>query len=214
MKKVLLPVAVLLLCITAIGIWTRGFSAFTVFSYTLKNAGDMPRAFPDIEWIDQDSTVFHTRDKHKYLLVNFVYLSCPDVCHKVNNRLENIYHSVDSAIVPDQLELVTVSFDTQRDGLDRIKKYRELFSKDNIDGWSFAIPYKTSELEFSNFLKEMGVWIYEVPETGVINHSIYLFLISPDNKIVKVFDPAREDDPSIIKQLEQWVSGRQPSSLS
>lgn len=214
MKKILLPIVVLFACVTVIGLATYGFSSFTIFSYTLKSAGEVPRAFPDFEWIDQDSTVFHTKDKHKYLLVNFVYLNCPDVCHKVNNRLEHIYHAIDSAVIPEKLELITISFDTQRDGLDKIRKYRKLFSRDNIDGWSFAIPYQASAQQFHTFLQKTGVWVYQMPETGLINHSVYLFLISPDNKIVRVFDPAREDDSQIIKQMEQCISSTGISSFS
>lgn len=195
----------LVVCLTVISAWTNGFSTFTIFSFTLKRAGDVPRKFPDFEWQNQDGSVFRLADKHKYLLVNFVYLDCPDVCHKVNNRLENIYHRLESSWIPGSLELVTISFDTRRDGLEKIRKYRNFFGKD-IGGWSFALPYGASQQQFDAFLQKAGVWVYEMPATGLINHSVYLFLLSPDGDVIKIFDPAREDDSSIINQLKQWVT--------
>ncbi len=204
MKKILIPVAALAICLFVIGKWTFGFSAFTVFTYTLKKAGDLPRVFPDQALIDQDGEVFHLKDKHKYVLLNFVYLNCPYVCHKVNNQLEHIYHMFDSAVVPSQLELVTVSFDISNDDTSKIRKYREYFGPD-IPGWTFALPYQSDQRSFDKFLHNVGIWKYTVPSTGIINHSLYLYLIAPDNKIIKVFDPARDKDNSIVEQINSCL---------
>lgn len=201
MKKILIPVIALGICLTVIWKWTLGFSAFTVFSYTLQTAGDLPRTFPDMPMINQDSVVFHLKEKHKYVLVNFVYLNCPYVCHKVNNQLEHIYHLFDSTTVPSRLEFVTVSFDLKNDDVEKIKKYREYFGKD-ISGWSFALPYQSTQETFDKFLNKVGIWKYATPEKGIINHSIYVFLIDPENKIVKVFDPARDSDNTIVEQIK------------
>lgn len=195
---------------TVIWRWTYGFSAFTIFSYTLMKAGDIPRTFPDIQLESQDGSVFHLKDKNKYVLINFVYLNCPNVCHKVNNQLENIYHLMDTTIVPSQLEFVTVSFDLKNDNIKKIKKYRSYFG-DDIGGWTFALPYQIDENEFHDFLQKAGIWAQEVRGSGIINHSVYLFLISPDNKIVKVFDPARESNTQIIEQLYQCLKEKQHS---
>ena len=200
MKKILIPVFSFLICFLIIWKWTCGFSAFTIFSYTLNKAGATPRELPEIQLIDQNSNVFNIKDKQKYVLMNFVYLNCPYVCHKINNRIEKIYHLADPKIVPSQLEFITVSFDLKNDDSTKIKKYRSYFGTD-INGWTFALPYHVNQNNFNKFLQEAGVWVYQIPESGLINHSIYLFLISPDNKIIKIFDPARENDQQIIEQL-------------
>ena len=200
MKKVLIPVFSLALCFTIIWKWTLGFSAFTIFSYTLKSAGEIPRTFPDLQMINQDGKVFSMKEKQKYVLVNFVYLNCPYVCHKVNNQLEHIYHLFDRNTVPSKLEFVTLSFDLKNDDIKKIQLYRNYFGSD-ISGWSFALPYQSSQQAFNQFLGKLGVWKYSVPSTGIINHSVYLFLISPDGKIVKTFDPARDNDYIIAEQI-------------
>jgi len=204
MKKILIPVLAFAICFTVLWKWTYGFTSFTIFSYTLSNAGPLPRSLPEIQFVNQDDQVFKIQDKHKYVLINFVYLNCPNVCHKVNNQLEKIYHSLDSTIVPSQLEFVTVSFDMKNDHTDKIKKYRSYFGTD-IAGWTFALPYQTTESNFRSFLKKTGIWAQEIPETGIINHSTYIFLISPNSKIVQTFDPARESNQSIINQIQKWV---------
>lgn len=204
MKNVLIPVLSLAICITVIWKWTLGFSAFTIFSYTLNEAGAIPRTFPDLPMINQNGQIFHLKAKHKYELVNFVYLNCPYVCHKVNNQLEQIYHLSDPSIVPSKLEFVTVSFDLKNDDVNKIKKYRSYFGTD-IPGWSFALPYQSSQDQFDQFLHNAGIWKYELPGSGLINHSVYLFLISPSNKIIKVFDPARESNDAIVEQINSCL---------
>ncbi len=202
MRKILIPISALVICVAVLWKWTYGFSAFTVYSYTLKEAGNIPRAFPDFQMLDQDGNVFHLKDKHKYVLINFVYLDCPYACHKVNNQLEQIYHLFSPAVVPEKLEFVTVSFDLKNDNITKIKNYRNNFGND-INGWNFAIPYQTNQQDFIRVLRKIGIWIYTIPETGVTNHSLYLFLISPDNKIIQTFDPARDSNATIIEEINK-----------
>lgn len=200
----MIPIFSLLICTSVIWKWTYGFSAFTIFSYTLKSAGSTPRDFPEMKFISQDEKIFELKEKKKYVLVNFVYLNCPYVCHKVNNQIEEIYHLFDSTMVPSQLEFLTISFDLKNDDLVKIKRYRERFGTD-INGWSFALPYQSDQETFNRFLIQAGIWKYQIPASGVINHSVYLLLINPKNKIVKIFDPARENSQAITSQIKSCV---------
>ena len=211
MKKILIPIIVLAICVVVIWKWTYGFSAFTIYSYTLKEAGDLPRDFPDFKMIDQDSNVFNLKDKHKYVLVNFVYLDCPLACHKVNNQIEEVYHLFDTITVPQKLEFVTVSFDVEGDNIKKIKNYRSHYG-DDIGGWTFAMPFDFNQNDFTKKLREIGIWTYQIPESGIINHSLYLFLISPDNKIIKTFDPARDSNNAIIEQIKKCLKENTISS--
>ncbi|MCZ2101372.1 MAG: SCO family protein [Chitinophagales bacterium] len=204
MKKVIIPISTFILCVFIVYNWTAGFSAFTVFSDTLHKAGSLPRTFPDIELISQDSVHFKIGDKKKFKLVNYVYLNCPLVCHKVNNRLEDIYHSVSDSIIPAQLELITISFDLKYDNIQKIKNYRARFTED-IHGWTFAIPSTEAHTSFEQYLLDVGIWAKPANQTGIINHSVYLFLLSPDNQVIAVFDPAREDNSEIINKTLGWI---------
>ncbi len=205
LKQIFIPVLFLSLCIGIIGWWTLGFKAFTIFSYTLKDAAPLNSNFQDIGLINQDGEVFHLGDKHTYKLVNFVYLNCPSVCHKVNNQLEEIYHLVDTSLIPERINFITISFDLKHDDVEKIKLYRNHFG-DNIEGWTFALPYQTNEDQFDAFLKRTGVWIYKDSKTGIINHSTDLYLLSPTNEIIDIFDPNRSDNQAIKQQIQEWIT--------
>ncbi len=200
MKNFFPPVLALVFCISIFWKWTLGFSAFTVFSHTLDRAGDLPRSFPNLKMIDQDSALFQIEDKNKYILLNFVYLNCPYVCHKINNRLEDIYLAIDNRVIPTKLELVTVSFDLKNDHVQKIKNYRNHFNN-SIQGWTFALPWQMKQHDLESYLQKVGVWAKSTPGSTIINHSVYLFLISPEHKIVRTFDPTRESNQAIIDQL-------------
>jgi len=201
-KQFLIPIFTLALCLFVISRWTLGFKAFTVFSYALEKANPKAEPFPEISLRSQDNQVFSINEKRKFKLVNFVYLNCPSVCHKVNNQLEEIYKMADKILIPNDLEFVTISFDPIHDNVAKIKKYRSYFG--DVPGWTFALPNVSSK-EFDAFLKKLGVWIYKDPMTGIINHSVSLYLISPDNKIVSIFDPGAATNKTILKELYQCV---------
>lgn len=204
MRNVFIPILSLIICLTVIGVWTLGFSSFTIFSYTLKKAGELPRPLPDIQMINHEGIVFNPGEIKKYKLINFVYLNCPFVCHKINNRLEQIYNKIDTNLVPNEIEFLTVSFDLKNDNVKKIKNYHKLF-KGEISGWTFALPYQSTDRYFTDFLSKLGIWKYTVPSTGLINHSIYIFLVNRQNQIVRVFDPARESDEMIIQGITQCL---------
>ncbi len=207
MKKILTPVVVLLICITVIWKWTLGFSSFTIFSYTLNTRGQLPRQFPDLQLVSHEGNVFHVSADDKYVLINFVYLNCPYVCHKVNNQIEDIYSFFGRTTIPATLEFVTVSFDLDSDGIEKISRYRSHFG-DGTGRWTFALPYRLNQADFDRVLHQIGVWKYTVPATGVINHGIYLFLLDPDNRIVRVFDPGTDSTEKIVQQIEACISGK------
>lgn len=211
MRKALIPLLALALCIFGLSKWTDGFRTFTVFSYTLRDAGTIPRNFPDIPMINQNGEVFHIKNDDKYKLVNFVYLDCPTVCHKVINRLDGIYKIMSPELIPSQLDLYTVSFDLTHDNITRMKSYRSIYGPD-IHGWTFALPYQTSQYQLNQYLRKAGIWTFRVPGTGMINHSVYIFLISPENKVIKIFDPAREKNQTIVENIQSCLHGKNIAS--
>lgn len=199
-----LPVFTLLICLYLFSSWTSGFRAFTVFSYTMEKAGILPRPFPELPLTDQNGNPFSVRERSSYTLVNFVYLNCPFVCHKVNNQLEEIYHHVQARLPEGQLRFLTVSFDMENDDIGKIEKYRNYFG-DDIDDWTFALPRETTKNELQALLKSIGIWIHENPLTGRTDHSVHIFLISPEQQIIRIFDPAREDPYLMTEEIVQCI---------
>lgn len=203
-KTILGPLLTLTICLLFIGKWTSGFDAFTVFSYTLKTAGETPREVPNFELINQEGEEFSLKENNKYLLLNFVYLNCPQVCHKINNRLEDIYHSSLSQFIPTDLELLTISFDMQNDHVEKIRNYRKFFGEDPV-GWNFALPRGVNKERLDILLSEIGIWAKKTPNRPIINHSVYIFLISPKNEIIQVFDPGLMNNDEIISAISTCI---------
>lgn len=203
-KRIFLPLLTLAVCVSIIYKWTHGFTAYTVYSYALQEAGPTPRDLPKISLLDHNGEDFILENTGKYHLINFVYLNCPSVCHKVNNQLEQIYHLIPQNLFADKLEFVTISFDMKNDNVEKINNYRKYFGTD-IDNWTFALPYNTSNNEFQNTLREVGVWMNKDNQSSIINHSINFFLVSPNNEIVHIFDPARQSNEKIKEGIEQCL---------
>ncbi len=211
LKLVITPLLTLVLCILILSKWTYGFKAFTVFSYALEKSQPRTKELPKIQLHNQDSIPVDIHTINKYKLINFVYLDCPFVCHKVNNQLEAIYHLMDSVNMLPEIELITISFDIENDNIRKIKNYRSHF--EDIEGWDFAIPTNTNQKDFNIFLNEIGVWINKSSINGIINHSSNLYLISPKNKIMELFDPNRENYQAIFIKIQQCLSNQKTTFL-
>ena len=204
LRVILIPILTLLLCTGVLYYWTVGFSAFTIFSYSLAKANPVSKAFPALILINQDGKNLKFQNDY-YKLVNFVYLDCPFVCHKVNNQIEGIYHLTDTDSILKDLHFVTISFDPLHDNVAKIKRYRSYFGTD-INRWDFAIPTAMSSQVFYDHLQKIGLWKYQDKRTGVINHSTSLYLVSPTNKIVAVFNPSRDSDEIIAQKIHQCIA--------
>ena len=100
---------------SAIILWrTGGLSAFTTYSYTLFNAGSIPRPVPDLEIISMNGKK-ESLDEYrgKYILIEFMYLHCSTVCGILRAKLYEYYPSLTKE--NNNIILMSLSFDPQRD---------------------------------------------------------------------------------------------------
>lgn len=208
MKKILIPLLTLIVCVAGLWVFTNGFKTFTTFSHTLYKAGPLPRPLPAIKLINHDSTTFYIDQKDHYVLVNFMYINCPYACHVVNNKINEIHDHIHGDPNFQNLEIVTITFDPKNDNVAKIKNYRQNYSSD-MSGWTFAIPQGYTPQQLQTILQQMGVWAYTIPQTQIINHSLYLFLISPRHQIVHIYDPARHSNIQITNSLNRYLHGQQ-----
>ncbi len=178
--------------------WTLGFSAFTSYSYALNKAGPLPRAAPDISFVDQfgnERQLASLRGHH--VLLHVFYGTCLNICPIVIEQVREIY----SDLTPAQrsnLAILSISVDSLRDTTERL---RDLWREEGaLDGWIMAQPADGS---IERVTKEFGIWIFAKSD-GTINHSGDLFLIDPSGRIVRVFSPEPSND-RIRKDLEKYL---------
>ncbi len=100
--------------------WTLGFSSFTSYSYALNKAGPLPRAAPDISFVDQfgnERQLASLRGRH--VLLHVFYGSCLTICPIVIEELREVYSDL-SAAQRSKLAILSISVDSVRDTTERL----------------------------------------------------------------------------------------------
>jgi protein SCO1/2 len=118
----------------------------------------------------------------KVVVLYFGYRYCPDVCPTTLSVLSNMYHSL-SAEEREQVQVLFISVDTQRDSIDRLAKYIVYFQKDFIAA--------TSTEEHIQKIASMYGVRYKIhqPKVGKknysVDHSTQAYVIGKDGKFVE-----------------------------
>lgn len=172
----LFPLFLFILCLSFLWWYTLGFSAFTVFSYTLKRAGELPYPVPPLEVECHNGKRINLSSERGTFMVNFIYLNCLYGCPISLAKMFQLRKAS-----PD-LTFVSISVDPERD---RIEDLRERWrAMDAFDNWYFCRPVGR---EWKKKLELLGVWVYR-REDGLINHTLDLFFIK-NGRVIKTFPP-------------------------
>ena len=178
--------------------WTLGLSAFTSYSYALVKAGPLPRAAPDIAFIDQfgnERQLVSLRGRH--VLLHVFYGTCLTICPVVIEELREIDAAMPAA-QRDKLVILSISADPARDTTEHLL---DLWRGEGaFENWIMAQPTGSS---FDRIWREFGIWVFQKTD-GTINHSVELFLIDPAGRIIRVF-PAQADDDRIRQDVEEYL---------
>jgi protein SCO1/2 len=181
-----------------VGVWTLGFSAFTSYSYALIKAGPLPRAAPDISFVDQFGNgrrLVSLRGRH--VLLHVFYGTCLTICPIVIEDVRQLYSDLPAGR-RDKLTILSISVDAVRDTTERLLAlWHEAGAS---EGWIMAQPGNDS---IDRVARDFGIWIFAKSD-GTINHAADLFLIDPDGRIVQVFSPQPNIDP-IRRDLEKYL---------
>lgn len=184
-RRLVPPLLVVAVWVGVLSWWTSGFSAFTTYSHTLRAAGPLPRPAPSFHIRDQFGVVRDTTDfSGRHILLQFSYLSCGDVCplsmadfHMTHLALENL--------MPDELVLLTVSFDPARDTTERLTNMWGLHGRPT--GWYLAALTAPLDDGIQADLQSLGVWVSRQDE-NLFNHSAQSFLLDPEGRVIEVFE--------------------------
>ncbi len=178
--------------------WTLGLSAFTSYSYTLSKAGPLPRAAPNISFVDQFGNDRQLASlQGRYVLLHAFYGSCLTVCPIVIEQLREVYSEL-LASERDKLVILSISVDPARDTIDRL---RDLWHNEGaFEGWIIAQPAARS---IARVTQELGIWVF-AKNDGTINHSADLFLIDPNGRIIRVISPQSNSD-RIKDDVEKYL---------
>jgi len=196
------PIIVLVFWLVILKQWTLGFSAFTTYSYVLKNAGPLPRSMPTFNLINRfGKQIQSDHFKEKYVLLTFVYLRCPTVCPIVLGKYMNIYRTLKQEI-PNKLLLATISIDKKHDTPAISNSSWNAFGQPQ--GWFVGSLASELTEPARAKLSRLGVWAYQQPD-GFFNHSSYIFLINSDAQVIHIYQPEQSSD-EIIHSLRDVIT--------
>jgi protein SCO1 len=125
--------------------------------------------------VDQSGTLFHFKPASgKFILVTFVYTSCPDVCPLLTAKFAAIQRSLEEKKRGDYM-LLTISTDPERDTPSKMNAYAQAYKAD-LRRWRFLTG---SHKDLAQVWKDFGVTVRELGN-GQIQHTNLTTLIDPE----------------------------------
>jgi protein SCO1/2 len=144
---------------------------------------DRPQAAPDFRLTDESGRAFALSDeKGRWILLAYGYTTCPDVCPLTLAHLRD----VKKAIGPnaDQVAVVFVSVDPERDTVDVMRRYVRHFG-DDFKGLTGTLD------QVAIAAKAYGVKYEKQPLDSAagysVSHTAYVYLIDPHFKLRLTF---------------------------
>lgn len=199
--RILRGFAVLTLAVALLGWWTHGFSAYTTDGAALAAAGPLPRSAPHLEFqLTSGESASLQQYQGRWVLLTFMYLHCPDVCHLVTAKLQQASSKL-AELTPDPLIFLSLSLDPERDDISLLDHHWHALGA--RPGWVIGNLADQQVKELDRNLAQLGVWVQRFPN-GRINHAAASFLINPSGEVTTIF-PAEVTADSLVKALRNLV---------
>jgi protein SCO1/2 len=120
------------------------------------------------------------------MLVSFVYTTCPAVCQALGAEYTRLQDAVSAADprVAGSIELVSLSFDVEKDTSARLATYARLHGADDRV-WTIAAPLSRDASERT--LRALGVIVIADGNGGYV-HNGFIHAMTPDGRVLAIFD--------------------------
>ena len=144
-----------------------------------------PKQLRPFATIDQDREVFGLdRMRGKWSLLFFGYTHCPDICPLTMATLNEFYDQFKKDNLNNDLQVIFVTVDPQRDTAEMLKSYVEYFNTD-------FIGLGGNQLQVDSLTRQLGIayMLYEQDERGdyLVDHSASVSLVDPEGRLLAVF---------------------------
>ena len=134
-----------------------------------------PRVFSDFELLDHHGEVFSKEQlKGKWSMIFFGFTQCPDICPTTLATLNQTYSKLKET-EKDNLQILMVSLDAERDTVEKLAQYMPYFNSD-------FIGVTGNKHLIRRFTAEINVAYNKVPLEGedyTVDHSTQIVLINP-----------------------------------
>ena len=141
---------------------------------------DPPRVLEDFTIMSTTGEEFTLSEHHgEAILIYFGYRACPDFCPTTFSELKRVYADLNEPA--DQMKIVFVSIDPERDDLESLKLYTNAFHKD-------FIGLRSEDQELESLMEQFGIVaekriLGESALAYLYDHTATLFLINPKGEL-------------------------------
>jgi protein SCO1/2 len=200
MRKYAFQIAVLALC-AAMGI-------YLLYTYVWKPEAELGviKAAPAFEMNDIDGNpVSLASTAGKVRLVYYYFANCPDVCPPTTFLLAGAQEKLrEQGKLGTEAELISITFDPERDSPEAIRKFAERTSAEPGDGWHFLRGDSDATIKLA---RDMGIDIIKDPESETFSHMNYIVLIDQQGQIRKRISGSDEDLSAdyIVEQVNKLL---------
>jgi protein SCO1/2 len=143
------------------------------------------RAAPDFTLTTQDEKPVRFTDlKGKVRLVSFIFTTCSGSCPATTHRMAQLQEALNKKGL-DQVELISISLDPERDRPDVLRGYMKLYDVD-AKNWTFLTGPKEN---VSKVISEWGMWA-KPAANGQLDHPSRIFLVDRQGRIREIYNLA------------------------
>lgn len=202
MKKIFLNAIVVAAGVSVLWQTTNGFTTFTSEQLRRSEVRANPIELPKVVLGDQDKQTLSIQDyQGRLLLLDFIFTHCSNLCPRMTNNMQKLYQQTENAAWRDEVFLLTVSFDPQRDTPDRLKAYGKQFGAD-FHRWKFASA-KQSVLQ--ELLDAVGIVV--IPQDdGQFQHNAAVHIVDRQSRLADIRDYEKLD--VIVEAVDALMSDR------
>ena len=157
------------------------------------------REAPAFTLTDQDgSKVSLSNFKDKIVLIFFGYTHCPDICPMTMSVMNNVVDQLGDQA--DQVQVVFVTIDPQRDTQEKLKSYVPYYNE-NFIGLT-GTPEEIDKVadDYNIFYSKEEV---ESSSEYLMGHNSSVFLITPDGDLFLKYPQNRMDPVSIAGDIKR-----------
>ncbi len=145
---------------------------------------DPPRPLADFSVSSSTGAPFTlSAYRGQIVLLYFGYLTCPDLCPTTLSELKNIYRRLNQPA--QQVKVLFISVDPERDTLEKMTRYKDNFNTDFIAGRAEGDALKQVMGEFGVTAVKRPVG--DSPDSYLIDHTASIFVIGPDGRLLEQY---------------------------
>jgi protein SCO1/2 len=173
-----------------------------------ENVAQIGKEVPNFTLTNQDGERVSMSDfRGKATAVTFIYAQCPlpEYCILMSKNFSDLANQLQDSELKDQIRLLSISFDPERDTPEKLKQYGLGYLGKNskatdFEVWQLATGKDKEVREIADFF---GLR-YEVDEQDKtqFNHSLRTAVIAPDGKVTKVFSGNDWTNGELLRELQ------------